>query len=225
MYVFPIWVYSVHNTILFTTSKTIFMSQKDFHDGSLNGCALLVVDLTNDSFPGGGLAVPNGYRVIKPTNRIIQEFSVERKMLTVFTRDWHKPDTKHFKPTGLWNPHNVQNTPGAEFHKDLIMPKGVHILSKGLGDEDAYSAFDPKADIEGITLAEFFRMNDIKRIFVCGLATDYCVKYAVLDALKEGFEVDVLRDAMEAVKPEDEESALQEMEKAGAYITYVDAFC
>jgi nicotinamidase/pyrazinamidase len=181
----------------------------------------LPIDLTNDSFPGGGLAVPNGHAVIEPTNRLV-ELAVANDIPIVFTRDWHRPDTKHFKPSGLWNPHNVQGTPGAEFHKDIIFPKGAYILSKGMGDEDAYSAWDPKADIEGLTLPNWLHKEKKKTLVFWGLATDYCVKFVVLDALKDGFEVIIITDAMVAVNPDDQLKAIKEMEDAGAYAMTVD---
>lgn len=176
--------------------------------------ALIVVDVQNDFCPGGSLAVERGDEVVAPLNELIEEF-LSRGDLVVKSRDWHPSRTKHFTAYGgTWPVHCVQNTRGAEFHPDLFDDPRVHIVSKGTGDEDNYSAFD------GTDLASLLRSHGVEEIWVGGLATDYCVKNTVLDAVRQGFRVVAVADAMRAVnlKPGDEERALAEMGRAGAEI-------
>jgi nicotinamidase/pyrazinamidase len=176
--------------------------------------ALIVVDVQNDFCPGGSLAVPNGDDVIAPLNNLIREF-LERGEPVFKTRDWHPLQTRHFADYGgTWPVHCVQETNGAEFHSDLIDDIHIRVVSKGLGDEDSYSGFD------GTDLALQLRRLGVEEVWVGGLATDYCVKNTVLDALKEGFQVKALKDAMRPVElqPGDGERALGEMRNAGAQI-------
>jgi nicotinamidase/pyrazinamidase len=176
--------------------------------------ALLVVDVQNDFCPGGSLAVAHGDDVVAPLNKLIQEF-LERGEPVFKSRDWHPRETKHFAAYGgTWPVHCVQETKGAEFHPDLMDDIHIRTISKGLGDEDSYSAFD------ATDLALQLRRLGIVEVWVGGLATDYCVKNTVLDALKEGFRVKALTDAMRAVelKPGDGKRAIEEMREAGAEI-------
>lgn len=174
--------------------------------------ALLLVDVQNDFCPGGALAVADGDQVIAPLNKLIEEF-LRRDEPVFRSRDWHPPQTKHFTQFGgTWPVHCVQNTKGAEFHPDLIGDARIRTISKGMGDEDSYSAFD------GTDLALQLRQLGVQEVWVGGLATDYCVKNTVLDALKEGFQVKALADGMRAVdvNPGDGERAIEEMRAAGA---------
>ena len=176
--------------------------------------ALIVVDVQNDFCPGGALAVARGDEVVAPLNRLIEEF-LARGEPVYKSRDWHPAATKHFAAYGgTWPVHCVQGTAGAEFHQDLLDDPRVRVVSKGLGDEDSYSAFD------GTTLAEDLRREGVGEVWVGGLATDYCVKNTVLDALRAGFRVRALRDAMRAVElqPGDGERAIAEMRAAGAEV-------
>jgi nicotinamidase/pyrazinamidase len=176
--------------------------------------ALIVVDVQNDFCPGGSLAVPSGDQVIEPLNKLIQEF-LERGEPVFKTRDWHPSQTKHFADSGgTWPVHCVQNTKGAEFHDDLLDDTRIRVISKGLGDEDSYSGFD------GTDLALQLRRLGVEEVWVGGLASDYCVKNTVLDALKEGFQVKAVADAMRPVelKSGDGQRALIEMREAGAEI-------
>jgi nicotinamidase/pyrazinamidase len=176
--------------------------------------ALIVVDVQNDFCPGGSLAVEHGDEVVAPLNRLIREF-LERGEPVFKSRDWHPAQTRHFAAYGgTWPVHCVQNTRGAEFHKDLLEDPRIEIVSKGTGDEDNYSAFD------GTTLAEDLRARGVKEVWVGGLATDFCVKNTVLDALREGFRVKALTEAMRAVnlQPGDDARAIEEMRRAGAEI-------
>ncbi len=176
--------------------------------------ALIVVDVQNDFCPGGALAVAHGDDVVAPLNTLITEF-LERGEPVFKSRDWHPPNTKHFADFGgTWPVHCVQNTRGAEFHPDLIDDIHIRTISKGLGDEDCYSAFD------GTDLALQLHRLGVEEIWVGGLATDYCVKSTVLEGLNEGFEVKVIEDAIRPVEmePGDGERALEEMRVGGAKI-------
>ena len=176
--------------------------------------ALIVVDVQNDFCSGGTLAVAEADQVVPPLNKLIEEF-LERGEPVFKTRDWHPEQTKHFQAYGgTWPVHCVQNTKGAEFHPNLIDDKHIRIISNGLGDADCYSAFD-ETDLE----LQLHRLG-VEEVWVGGLATDYCVKSTVLDALKKGFRVKALENAMRAVdiNPGDGERAIAEMRGAGAEI-------
>lgn len=179
--------------------------------------ALVVVDVQNDFCPGGALPVTEGDRVVPVLNRRIEEFKAAN-LLILATRDWHPEKTSHFKSYGgVWPSHCVQGTKGAAFHPELKLPPDAVIVSKGTGaDEDSYSGFQGR-DERGIGLSDLLRTMGVERIFVGGLATDYCVKHTVLDGLKEGFKVVLLEDAIRGVdlQPGDSERAITEMVRAG----------
>jgi nicotinamidase/pyrazinamidase len=182
------------------------------------GDALLIVDVQNDFCPGGSLAVTDGDKVVPVLNHYIEAF--KKAGLPIFaTRDWHPDKTSHFNTGGgPWPPHCIQGSKGAQFHPDLRLPPEVVIVSAGMGsDEDGYSGFLGRDD-SGAKLAYLLRQRDIERIFVGGLATDYCVKHTVLDGIKEGLKVVLLTDAVRGVnlKPGDSERAIEEMLGAGA---------
>ena len=186
--------------------------------------ALIVVDVQNDFTPGGALAVPDGDRVVPVLNRYIERFAALEASIFV-TRDWHPEVTKHFKAYGgVWPPHCVQGGKGAEFHPELRLPLEAIIVSKGTDpEEDAYSAFHAE-DLNGMPFAAALGERGVQRLFIGGLATDYCVRSTVLDAVREGFQAVVLRDAIGAVdlKPGDGERALEEMRAAGAIFVTLD---
>jgi nicotinamidase/pyrazinamidase len=188
--------------------------------------ALVIVDVQNDFCPGGSLGVPEGDRVIPPPNEAIRKFTRAGAAIFV-TRDWHPEKTKHFKDGGgIWPNHCVQGTKGAEFHRDLALPKEAVVVSKGMDpNADAYSAFQAE-DPDGMPFSASLGERGSQRLFVGGLATDYCVKATVLDALHEGFEVVVLEDAVRAVdvNPGDGEKALAEMKARGATFVTVKDF-
>ncbi|HXR99775.1 MAG TPA: bifunctional nicotinamidase/pyrazinamidase [Pyrinomonadaceae bacterium] len=176
--------------------------------------ALIVVDVQNDFCPGGTLAVPHGDDVVELLNRLIDEF-LDRGEPVYKSRDWHPPTTKHFAAHGGdWPVHCVQNTKGAEFHPALRNDPRITVISKGLGDTNCYSAFDET------NLLDQLHQQNVEEVVVGGLATDYCVKSTVLDALKNGFKVKALENAMRAVdvQPGDGERAIEEMRAAGAVI-------
>jgi nicotinamidase/pyrazinamidase len=176
--------------------------------------ALIVVDVQNDFCPGGALAVAHGDEVVPPLNRLITEF-LDHNEPVYKSRDWHPAQTKHFAAYGgAWPVHCVQETNGAQFHPDLLDDPRIAVISKGLGDEDCYSAFD------GTDLGAQLRREGVEEVWIGGLATDYCVKNTTLDAVREGFAVKAVENAMRAVelKPGDGERALTEMRAAGAEI-------
>ncbi len=179
--------------------------------------ALLVVDVQNDFCPGGALAVPDGNTIVPRVNRAIELF-VRRGLRVLATRDWHPPVTKHFKEYGgAWPPHCVQGTKGARFHPDLRLPKDAVILSKGMDPEqDSYSGFQALNE-DGRDLESVVHDLGIDALFLCGLATDYCVRATALDAQRRGIRVHVLEDAIKGVdvKPGDSEAAVEEMRTAG----------
>ena len=180
--------------------------------------ALLIVDVQNDFCPGGALAVPEGDKIVPILNRYMMIFS--RKKWPIFaSRDWHPRESKHFKQFGgPWPEHCIQNTRGARLHPGLRLPEETIVISKGMDpDKDSYSAFQA-VDSKGTEFLELLKMSGIKELYVGGLATDYCVKSSVLDALKFGFKVKLLIDAIKGVniKPEDSEEAIQEMIRGGA---------
>jgi nicotinamidase/pyrazinamidase len=177
--------------------------------------ALIVVDVQNDFCPGGSLAVTRGDEVIAPLNELMQEF-LDRGEPVYKTRDWHPPQTNHFAAYGgVWPFHCIQNTPGAEFHRDLLDDPRITVISKGIDDSaDGYSGFD------GTNLVELLREAGVSEIWVGGLATDYCVKDTVIDGVRAGFKVKALAETMRAVNvnPGDGAKALEEMRNAGAEI-------
>ena len=179
--------------------------------------ALLIVDVQNDFCPGGALAVPEGDKIIPNLNKYIKIFW--QKKLPIFaSRDWHPKKTKHFKKFGgVWPVHCVQNTKGAAFHTKLKLPKEAIILSKGMDPEkDSYSAFGGQ-DTNGMEFLTLLKYLGVQQIYIAGLATDYCVKFSSLDAIKFGFKVRLLTDAIKGVnlKTNDSLEAIKEMMKQG----------
>lgn len=175
--------------------------------------AIIVVDMQNDFLPGGALAVPQGEDAIPLINALLPKFSHR-----VFTRDWHSPndisfsDEPEFKDMS-WPPHCVQDTEGAAFHPGIEVPVDALVISKGQDpNEEAYSGF------QGTNLQEQLTQLGVDRVFVTGVATNYCVKFTVLDALKLGFLAVLVVDAIRGIDiPEGAvQEALDEMKEAGA---------
>ena len=182
--------------------------------------ALMIVDVQNDFCPGGALGVQDGDRVVPVLNRYIEKFA-QAGLPILVTRDWHPPRTTHFNTAGgLWPPHCVQGSKGAEFHPGLNITSDAIVLSKGTAvDEDSYSGFDA-VDSRGVVLKDVLRQSGIDRIYVGGLAIDYCVKETVLDGLRQGFQVVLLQDGICGVnlQPEDSDQAIEAMIEAGVTI-------
>jgi nicotinamidase/pyrazinamidase len=188
--------------------------------------ALIVVDVQNDFCPGGSLAVPQGDAVVPVMNRYMQQ-ATESGMAVFASRDWHPRETRHFAEFGgPWPVHCVQNTPGAEFHPQLRLSPEARIVTTGTSAEDAgYSALEGTLP-DGASFPDELRRLGVRRVHVGGLATDYCVRATVLDALAAGFETFLLQDASRPVdvSPGDGERAVGEMLAAGAQLETVDTF-
>ncbi len=181
--------------------------------------ALIVVDVQNDFCPGGSLGVDGGDQVASKLSALATYFRINGARIFA-TQDWHPENHSSFKEQGgPWPPHCVQGSSGAELHENLRLPVGTSIVRKGANPEvDAYSGFLDS------NLEEQIRRTDIKRLFVGGLATDYCVLNTVLDAAALGFEVFLIEDAVAAVnvEPNDGEKAVEKMKKSGAESTTID---
>ena len=184
----------------------------------LENAALVIVDVQNDFCPGGALAVPEGDRVIPVLNGVIGRFEAGGRPVYA-TRDWHPHDTTHFQASGgPWPRHCVAGTAGAELHPDLQVPRDAVVVSKGQATDDAgYSAFEGTT-ADGRDLASDLRARGVSRLYVGGLATDYCVRATVLDARRAGFEVTVLSDGVAGIGADDTRRALDEMRAAGAAV-------
>ncbi len=182
--------------------------------------ALLVVDVQNDFCPSGALPVPDGDAVVPVLNRWIESAQVGGAQVFA-SRDWHPPNHVSFQARGgPWPPHCVAETFGAALHPDLALPRTAMIVDKGTDpDRDAYSAFD------GTGLADKLRAAGVSRLWVGGLALDYCVRASVLDASEtRDFVVHVIPGATRAIdaEPGDGARALDEMQAAGALIEAED---
>jgi nicotinamidase/pyrazinamidase len=156
--------------------------------------ALIVTDVQRDFCPGGALAVRGGDEIVPIINKLIPKFEH-----VVYTRDWHPANHISFSGTPefidkSWPVHCVADSPGAQFHPNLDVPETPWIVNKGTQiDHEAYSAF------EGTDLAKQLELRGIERVFICGLATDYCIKNTALDALRHGFQAIVFSDAIRGV--------------------------
>lgn len=195
--------------------------------------ALIVVDVQNDFLPGGSLAVPQGNQIIAMVNQLMEQFS-----LVVATQDWHPAAHQSFasrhptRRTGemidlhgldqiLWPDHCVQGTAGASFASALDVARFSHVVRKGQDPAiDSYSGFFDNGRRRATGLEEYLRKRRVQRVVICGLASDYCVKYTALDALHLGFTTVVVADATRGVnlQPGDHDRALQEVRDAGGTI-------
>ncbi len=195
--------------------------------------ALLLIDIQNDFMPGGALAVPGGDEIIPIVNDLMPQFE-----LVVATQDWHPADHGSFAanhpgrkaydqgeldglPQTLWPVHCVQNTGGAEFAPGLNVQHIHRVFTKGMNPRiDSYSGLFDNGHRASTGMGEWLKEQGVTHLTVAGVATDYCVKFTVLDALAEGFAVDVHTAACRGVnlQPHHVDSALQEMQKAGAHL-------
>jgi nicotinamidase/pyrazinamidase len=172
---------------------------------------LLIIDLQNDFCPGGALAVHEGHAIVPTVNALAQKF-----LHIIVTQDWHPPrhisfasthGRQHFEeiqvnygPQTLWPEHCIQNSEGAEFHRDLELDQAELILRKGFRPGvDSYSAFLENDHLTPTGLAGYLRERGLKRLFLCGLAYDYCVRYSAVDGKHLGFEPVVIEDASRPV--------------------------
>jgi nicotinamidase/pyrazinamidase len=195
--------------------------------------ALLVVDIQNDFLPGGALAVPEGDAVVPIINRLMKQFE-----LVIATQDWHPPDHGSFAANHpgrrpgevidldgisqiLWPVHCVQHTSGARFASGLETTRISQIIQKGIDPRiDSYSTFFDNARRRSTGLEHILRERGVDEVTLCGLATDYCVKYSALDAISLGFKVTVIEEACRGVnlQPDDSEQALALVRKAGGTV-------
>lgn len=195
--------------------------------------ALILVDIQNDFLPGGALAVPDGDAVVPVANRIQGLFP-----LVVATQDWHPANHGSFaanrpgkKPYDqielnglsqtLWPVHCVQETPGAELAPGLSRERIAKVFQKGTeAGIDSYSGFFDNGHRRGTGLDEWLRERGVTEVYVCGLATDYCVKFTALDAVGQGFKTHFIEDASRGVnlRSDDIKNAIHEMKQAGVQI-------
>lgn len=195
--------------------------------------ALIIVDLQNDFMPGGALPVPNGDDVVSIANRVMSRFE-----LVVASQDWHPPRHSSFasqhpghKPGDviqldgteqvLWPDHCIQETAGAAFHRDLNTGGINKVFQKGVDPAiDSYSTFFDNAHLRSTGLADFLRARRVDEVCLLGLATDYCVKFSVLDAITEDFRANVIEDGCRGIdlQPGGVSRAFEEMRDAGARI-------
>lgn len=187
------------------------------------GDVLIVVDIQNDFCPGGSLSVPRGDEVVPLINRLAEHFEH-----VVLTQDWHAPDHLSFAsahsrkqphetvmlPYGaqiLWPDHCVRATRGAEFHKDLQIPHAALVLRKGIHRTiDSYSTFYENDRTAPTGLVGYLRERGFSRVFLAGLALDFCVRYSAEDAYREGFQVVVIEDACRGIDVNDSMAATRE---------------
>ncbi len=193
---------------------------------------LLVVDVQNDFCPGGALAVPEGDRVVPVINRLARRFDH-----VAATQDWHPPGHQSFASSHpgrqpfetievaygtqvLWPDHCVQGTSGADFHPDLDLGRAELIVRKGYRAAiDSYSAFYENDHATPTGLAGYLKERGIRRLYLCGLATDYCVNYSALDAVRAGFETLLVEDACRAIDLEGSlAAARRDMAEAGVEV-------
>jgi nicotinamidase/pyrazinamidase len=180
------------------------------------GDALLVVDIQYDFLPGGALAVADGDKILPVVNTWIDEAG--KNHIPIFaSRDWHPTNHISFKERGgPWPPHCIQNTKGAKFHHNLKLPADTIIINKAFtADKDAYSAMEGVLDKDAMSLPEKLKALNIKRLWIVGLAFDYCVHYSALEARKLGYDVAVVLAGCRAISPETEQSSFKDMANAG----------
>ena len=195
--------------------------------------ALILVDIQNDFLPAGALAVPEGDAVIPVVNRLQEMFE-----LVVATQDWHPPNHSSFAanhpgkniydqidlnglPQTLWPVHCVQNTQGAELAASLNQSRIVKVFQKGTDPAiDSYSGLFDNGHRKSTGLGEWLKSRGVTEVFICGLATDYCVKFTALDAIELGFKTRVIEDACRGVNlnPLDVRKAFEDVGRAGAHI-------
>ena len=194
--------------------------------------ALLLVDIQNGFCPGGNLPVPDGDKVVPVANRLIEEGGYD---VIVASQDWHPADHGSFasqhpgrqpfeigelsgKPQVMWPDHCVQQTPDAEFHPDLNTDAIDHIQQKGENPAiDSYSAFRDNDHGAVTGLADYLRAQQIRELDICGLATDYCVKFSALDAVDmlPGVQVCFIEDGSRGIDPKGVRAAIEEMRAKG----------
>ena len=176
--------------------------------------ALIVIDIQNDFLPGGSLAIKDADTIVEKINKISDKFDY-----CVFTKDWHP--AKHVSFKKLWAPHCVQYSHGAEFPDNLLIPKDAFIVYKGANLAiDSYSAFFDNNKATSTPLSGLLLSKKVDTVYLCGIATDYCVKYSAIDAIALGYKTFVIEDLTKAVhyRPSEYVKILKSMEKHGIEI-------
>lgn len=192
---------------------------------------LIIVDIQNDFIPGGALEVPDGDKIIPIVNKLQQHFE-----LVVATQDWHPENHKSFASNHeeknvfdkiklheleqvLWPDHCIQGSVGANFHPDLHMKRVEAIFRKGMDPEiDSYSGFYDNGHLKSTGLTGYLQERQVTKIYICGLAADYCVYFTAKDALKEHFETYLIEDATRPIDPEGFEKAKNQILSLGGHI-------
>ncbi|MCB0729817.1 MAG: bifunctional nicotinamidase/pyrazinamidase [Ignavibacteriae bacterium] len=194
--------------------------------------ALIIVDVQNDFCEGGALEVKNGNEVIVVINELIKTNKFDE---IIATQDWHPKNHKSFasnhknknvydviKLNGitqvLWPDHCVQRKKGSRFHKDLNLDKKFKVFKKGTNPEiDSYSGFYDNDHKSSTGLSEYLKKKKVEKVYITGLATDYCVKFTAIDSIKEGFSTFVIKDAVKGVNinKRDSQIAFADMKIAG----------
>lgn len=196
--------------------------------------ALIIVDIQKDFCQGGALEIKNADEIIPVANKLIEKFQKENNLI-IATKDWHPKTHKSFAINSsgkigecgilngveqiLWPIHCVQNESGSDFHEKLLPIK--NIVYKGTNEEvDSYSGFFDNGKLHKTELDNILKNNKIDTLYILGLATDYCVKFTVINALELGYQVYLIEDGCRGVNlnPEDSKLAIDEMKKKGAYI-------
>jgi nicotinamidase/pyrazinamidase len=200
--------------------------------------ALLLVDLQYDFFPGGALEVKDGDKILPAVNKLLK---LDWEVITA-SKDWHPSNHESFasmhegRGVGdkidldgieqiLWPDHCVENTKGAEFYPGWDVDKVDKVFYKGVDPKiDSYSTFFDNGHLRSTGLGEYLKERNITEVCIAGLATDYCVKFSVFDALKLGFKTTVVMEGVKGVdlKPGDSDKALREMQERGAFLVSVD---
>ncbi len=195
--------------------------------------ALILVDLQNDFCAGGALAVPDGDAVVAVANALLDRFS-----LVVATRDYHPPTHLSFAsnhsgksayemcdldglPQVLWPAHCVQGTSGSEFHPELEASRITRVFPKGTDERiDSYSGFFDNGQRKATGLGDYLHTEGVRAVYVMGLATDYCVKWTALDAVRLGFQVHLVENGCRGVglNAGDVQKAIEEMRAAGVRV-------
>jgi nicotinamidase/pyrazinamidase len=188
--------------------------------------ALLVIDIQNDSFSEGQFSIPESESILPLVNRYIQNFE-SSNLPIIASRDWHPRISYHFyQYGGKWPIHCIANTWGAQFHPKLILPETTIVISKGMKtNEDPCSAFQG-FDESGRSLSAILNSQGITTLSICGIATDYCIKYSTLHAIESGLKVLLLIDAIMGLNlvPSDSIRSIDEMIISGAEPITIDSF-
>ena len=202
----------------------------------MDNTALIIVDVQNDSLPGGALAVTEGDKIIPIINSLQECFDI-----IIATQDWHPHNHKSFASQNtknnigdiidlngiqqiLWPNHCINNTHGAEFSKDINNNRIDKIIQKGSNTEvDSYSGFFENDKISKTGLDEYLSEKKVNTVYICGLAMDYCVKYTAIDATSLGYKTFLVQDACKGVNinPNDSKNAINDMRENG--VTIIDS--